>query len=213
MQSRDRKFFNQRNLGASVKKKMSIERLYFLFIFLSFALFLGCAHPKYTAISSQDLAAPGSSKTKRSSLARFVPLPQPASMGNKLNPLSYTVELLNKRKNKELELYVREIESSHVTHQKSELPLCKGLHAFFTADYALAIKYLEEVKISEHRCLVMLLIADCHYELRNTRSDHFGGTLINQEVLDKYQGAFDCMEDGWWHLLLKNRIKLIRYNY
>ncbi len=121
-----------------------------------------------------------------------------SNFSDKDSIISATFSLLKKRKDK--------IILNHLVNNSNDSLsyLIEGIYRFYNSDYSMAINSLKKFKMEEYTFLKYLLLADCISESAN-----------NNEVSDLvkfYQKAYDSATTDTEKHLVKNRIKLIRYN-
>jgi hypothetical protein len=84
------------------------------------------------------------------------------------------------------------------------IPLCKGLNFFFKKDYRAALASLENYKGEDYKCLTLLLITDCHYELMKDSKEY-------QKFISEYQHVLDCTADPLQNEIIKTRVVYLKY--
>lgn len=83
--------------------------------------------------------------------------------------------------------------------------LIKGLYYFSKNQYAQAIVRLEKLDNDEYTFLKLLLIADCKYELLQNKHNY-------KSIIEYYQIAMDCTNNGQNKSIINKRIKYIKYH-
>jgi len=84
--------------------------------------------------------------------------------------------------------------------------LLRALYHLSLEQYTLTIDYLGKVKSKEYRFLKSLLLADCQYELML-----FENSIDYKTILEAYQAVMDFSDSELNTILVKNRIKYIKY--
>jgi hypothetical protein len=79
----------------------------------------------------------------------------------------------------------------------------KALSSQFQAKYSDALDIIQYIDFVDCSCHAYLLRADLYME--TSQSKQF------KSLLEPYQKAIDCDDENDWKLLLKTRIKLLRY--
>lgn len=110
--------------------------------------------------------------------------------------------LLSTNQRFKMEDYLNTCDNSLEIHQ-----LFRALYHLSLEQYTLTIDYLGKVESQEYRFLKSLLLADCRYEVMV-----FEGNIDYQAILSAYQTAMDNASNEQQTVLVKNRIKYIRYH-
>lgn len=107
--------------------------------------------------------------------------------------------MLKENKKREMKQYITQCD----TLLEINSLLC-GLYYFSQKEYNKALYYIEKYDNIEYSFLKHLLIADIKYELLDDKSNY-------KSVLSLYQEAYDISDKEQNKVIIKNRIKYIRY--
>ncbi len=176
------------------------------FILLSIPVFSRIGmNRNYTIISQNDYDA-NLAKGKDVILKRYIVVPdfnknykEIINVNDPDEILSMFSFMLSRGKSKEISQYILSCNKSN----DIEL-LIHGLFCFSNNQYYQSIKYLEKIENMQFAFLRSLLIADCRYE-----------TLVDKKnynsILQFYQISLDLARTEQQKLIIKNRIKFIKY--
>jgi hypothetical protein len=90
-----------------------------------------------------------------------------------------------------------------------EKKLCLGIYYFFKNDFLKANEYFKEIDRNKYSCAIKLILCDCEYEL--AKIHNIKNQTFADKILQSYQEVFDCSPIESFRILVKNRIKIIKY--